>query len=91
MSTDTIRKYELQAKETSPIQLPVGSKMLTVITQHGRTMLYARVNSSETMLETRVLYVRRTGDPLTGDEGPYLSTFLLQDGALVFHVFSDGL
>ena len=87
--TYTIYKYEIPVGDTSPIQLPAGAEMLTVLTQHGRPVLYARIDASQTALESRVLYVRRTGHPLTGEEGPYLSSFMLDDGALVFHVFAD--
>lgn len=71
------------------VQIPAGAEVLTVKTQHGRPMLWMLVDP-EREKEPRRFACIGTGD---GIEHPlvehlrYIDTFMVENDALVFHVF----
>jgi hypothetical protein len=85
----TIYKYPLVLN--GPTQMPHGAQLLAVQEQHGEAFVWARVDPSEPPA-WRSLWVAGTGLPLPTetDDVPYIGTFQLGNGALVFHVFDCG-
>ena len=69
--------------------MPKDAEILTVQTQNGKPCLWALVDpKAET--EIRVIEIFGTGHPVLSDMGTsrkYISTFQMQEGRLVFHVF----
>lgn len=84
MSTRTIWKFVLPIQDTVEINLPSGSTPLHVAEQDGAVCLWVEVTLGAPN-EFRKFLVRGTGNPLTGDEGPYLGT--AQVGMFVWHVY----
>lgn len=82
----TILKYTLY--ETTTIEMPIGSIVLSVHEQHGKICLWALVSPDLTK-EKRKFVFFGTGHDIRS----YLPTFIfigsvhLFDGDLVFHVF----
>lgn len=77
------------------VQLPVGSKAISVGTQqfgsewHFRVWCLVPVQATGT--ENRVFHVIRTGAPFEfkDDESAFLGTIFVDNGQGVFHVFED--
>ena len=74
-----------------PTPMPRGAELLTVQVQRGEAYVWARVDPSAPVVE-RDLHVAGTGHPLPlrADGAPFLGTFQLNGGGLVFHVFDCG-
>lgn len=87
----TIWKYPLEVTDDQYIEMPSGSKILTVQIQNAIPCLWAMVYP-ERPKERRHIRMHGTGH-LIGDSLrlKYISTFQIQDGALVFHVFEVGV
>ena len=84
---EKIYKYPLELTGYQVLKLPMGAQILTVQTQNGKPFLWALVNTKkeETDFEIEIL---GTGDQITGtNERKYISTFQLNGGEFVFHVF----
>jgi len=85
----TIWKYELKVTAGQNILMPIGAEILTVQMQGGTPYLWGLVNpKAET--ESRSIEMFGTGNPVlynTGVSRKYISTFQMQNGGLVFHVF----
>ncbi len=81
----TIWKYTLAIADDVELCMPEGARILTVAEQHGLPWLWAMVDPAAPKVARR-LAIRGTGHPL-GDVGDYIGTFMLERGALVFHVF----
>jgi hypothetical protein len=92
MSRLVVHKYTMPITDSVSIWLPSGAKFLSV----GRQVtlpphefaLWALVDPTAPE-EERTFYVRGTGHKMTGEEGAYIATFMIDGGKLVFHVFSD--
>ncbi len=84
---NTIFKYELRMGQTR-LNLPHGSKILTVQMQHNIPQLWAMIDTDKPS-EQRLISIFGTGHIMPEDPGEYIATFQMDGGALVFHVF-DG-
>ncbi len=85
-----IRKYPLLDRETA-LELPAGSKILTVQWQKDKIVLWAMVEPDATPRKRRFLLVA-TGEPVAYVQQAlaYIATMQTDDGS-VFHVFEvDG-
>lgn len=82
-----VYKYELPLEDMVRIEMPVGAEVLTVQTQHGVPQIWALVRPGRT--EVRRFRVAGTGHNISV-AGPYVGTFQLHGGGLVFHVFDLG-
>ena len=56
--------------------------------QHGEVMLWAEVNPDERMVEFPV-FIQGTGHNPQSGRGPYVGSFMLDDGKFVGHVFVE--
>lgn len=82
---NTVWKFTLNPD--TPVKMPKGAKVLKVDTQNGGPVLWALVDSDEA-LEERIFSVVGTGWSVSNlENATYHGTFMLEDGALVFHVF----
>lgn len=83
-----IWKFRLEIQTQQNVSMPIGAKILCVQMQYGFPCLWAIVDTSRaTGLEDRLIILRGTGHPLTGDEGEYIGTVQASDGRLVWHIF----
>ena len=81
----TIWKYVLQPGRNL-VEMPSGSKLLTVQMQAGDPTLWALVVPGGPMV-TRIIDIYGTGHPLPANPGYYLATVQMHGGSLVWHVF----
>jgi len=86
--TLAIWKFPLEVTDISKVEMPEGSKVLTVQTQRETPCIWALVNTTARTV-VRSFRVCGTGHPLEDEvkDYPYVGTFQLQGGALIFHVF----
>jgi hypothetical protein len=85
--TKSIYKYQLDGN-TTVLNLPMGSKILSVQRQCGAYQLWALVDvyAKGTLMEQVTIHMVGTGWHLPHDfVGEFIST--VQDGGLVFHFF----
>lgn len=84
----TIHKYEVTALEDFTVQMPQGAEVLTVQVQGAAVCMWARIDTDRP-LGTYRFGVHGTGHELTEftATAPYVGTFQLGGGALVFHLF----
>lgn len=79
-------KFPLPFSGRYEVALPAGAVVLTVQDQPGLgPMLWAMVTPGAA-LEKRAFGIFGTGQPVRGNLN-YVSTFLLLNGALVYHAF----
>lgn len=85
-----IWKFAIPTADKLSFKMPVGAEVLSVAVQHNKPCLWALVNPDAAM-ETRTFYITGTGhdipDSVSRQFGLFHGTFLLEDGALVFHIF----
>ena len=81
-------KFPVPATEEFQLMLPKGAEVLHVASQGDAQKLYlwARVDPKAKLIPR---YFRRagTGHPIGDDVGPHVSTFQMDGGRLVLHVF----
>lgn len=81
----TIHKYSVSVTDDVAIEMPQNSLILHVAGQYGDLYLWALVDD-QAPLETRHFKLRSTGYDCSG-VGPYVGSFVLTYGGLVFHLF----
>ena len=81
----SIWKYELKVLPEQSIEMPFGSRILTVQVQYDVPCLWALVDPL-LRLVTKSICIRGTGHE-HNDLGKYIGTFQQQNGSLVWHVF----
>ncbi|MDB5848238.1 MAG: RDJLphi1 gp43 [Rhodoferax sp.] len=81
-----IWKFPVQVADEQTVMIPGGARILTVAVQAGTVCLWAEVCPGHSK-RPRTLRIYGTGHPMPGNPGIYISTFMLQDGALVFHAY----
>lgn len=85
----TVWKFPLAVTNEQRIDLPAGARLLTVQPQGEGVCLWALCDS-EAEREPRMIVILGTGHQAPEEnlwQLKYISTFQLQDGALVFHAF----
>lgn len=83
-----IFKYELTIEDVQVIESFTSFEPLSVKVQNGKPVLYAIVDDETEAQKVRIR-THGTGfavEPYTS-KNEYVGTYLLQEGALVFHVF----
>jgi len=84
---EQIFKYPMQVTEEQTIEMPLGSQILTVQTQHEIPCIWAKVDPSKDMVDSRIRTFA-TGQLIPKNfHGKHIGTYQLKGGALVFHVF----
>lgn len=83
----TIHKYELYPiNDMIILKTDHIERWLSVDVQRGMPVVWAVVDTDKPQ-QSHTLYVRGTGHKMTGEEGSFLGTILLEGGSLVFHIF----
>ena len=81
-----IWKQVIQVTNSQSIRAPEGSKILTVQMQNGNLCIWYQCDETAPC-SFRTIDIYGTGNPIPDNPGRYISTFQMNDGALVFHVF----
>lgn len=84
-----IWKYPLVINDSQKLNLPRGSRVLSVQLQHGQPTLWALV-SDGFYKDELTISTRGTGHAIEEDLGRFVSTYQISGGSLVFHVFVKG-
>ena len=82
----TIWKFPLAIADAQDIRAPTGAEVIAVQMQDGHPCAWAIVDLDASGLAGFTIHMRGTGHAL-GSVGAYVSTFQMEDGALVFHAF----
>ena len=85
----SIWKFPIEAVGIQGIPMPLGAKLLDVQIQAGQPCLWALVDPAAEKV-TRQISVYGTGHPMLLPDQPYIASFQLAGGALVFHAFDGG-
>ena len=84
-----IFKYPIPIEDYFELELPTGSKILTVQTQYNQPCIWCLVYPDIVPIEKRKFRLVGTGHLM--EEGLvsliYIGTFQLNDGILIFHLF----
>lgn len=86
----TIYKYGLGMAQEE-IEMPVGSTILHIGTQHGKICMWVEVNPENPIVK-RTIEIYGTGDLIRQDMGiskKYLGTVKLNDETLILHVYES--
>jgi hypothetical protein len=84
-----IYKYPINATDIQSLQMPEGATILTAAMQGKQLCLWAIVNPEAKMV-FRTIEIFGTGHTMSDEERKYISTFQLDGGLLIFHVFEKG-
>ena len=82
----TVWKYPIPLHDHLEMLLPSGAQVLKVECQHEQPCLWALVNPGAPE-ETRHFRIAGTGHVIIDKGLSFVSTFQMDGGALVFHVF----
>lgn len=84
-----IFKYPIRAVYTQDLQLPAGSKILSVENQDETIVLYALVEDSNDIMQSHQIIIHGTGHPADDVlEATFVGTVKMHNGRLMFHVFT---
>lgn len=87
----TIWKFTLQVVGRQQIQVPEGAMLLSLQVQGSSPCIWALVDPKQPTVSIEV-WTFGTGHDVPQDfAASFLGTYQLKSGALVFHVFADGL
>jgi hypothetical protein len=89
-----IYKYPLATTDTQTLGLPEGAKILSVISQSHRPVVYALVDDTEKVSENIVFTIVGTGNPaehICKESMVFLGTVVTHTGLFVWHVFYERL
>lgn len=86
-----IWKFPIPFSDDGHVEMPAGARLLTVALQRRELCVWAAVDTEAPTVRRRFA-IRGTGHPLrtVGPMTPFVGTFFLDGGALVFHVFDLG-
>lgn len=83
-----VYKYEIGFEDNFELELPKGSKILTVRANQKTTpCIWVLVNPDEKQMEKRKFRHAGTGHSITEENLEYIGTYPLRDGFLIFHLF----
>ena len=86
---ERIFKYQLDIVDEQTLNLPYTAKILSVIEQHNKVVLYAAVDD-EHEPHQRLIRIVGTGHPFPDiEQCVYLGTVSTHDGHLIWHVFEE--
>jgi hypothetical protein len=81
-----IYKYRLNAM-TNVLNLPLGAQPIHADWQNGESQLWALIDPAEERKEKRTFYFTGTGHQFPAANMKHISSFLVNGGQFVFHVF----
>jgi hypothetical protein len=83
----TIHKYPLEVKGQQTVEMPYGAQILHVGVQRNQICIWAILESVKPMMVTRSFVIHGTGHPVDDTGLEHIGTVLMDDGALVWHIF----
>ncbi|MGV7002537.1 DUF7352 domain-containing protein [Priestia megaterium] len=85
----SVWKFPLVADHSQQLDLPLGSKVLSVESQGDDIVIYALVNTEQTEKEVKEIRAYGTGHDIPNDiiEYTFLGTTKLYNDSMVFHIF----
>ena len=83
-SGKTIWKYPIMFMPDRKVDMPQGALLLHVGLDDGVPCIWAEVDPQKP-LKQREIHIRRTGDPLQGNETVYIGS--IRDGSHIWHVY----
>lgn len=86
--SQSVWKFPLRVEDEQTIEVPVGTEPLKAEMQNGELCLWMLVDTDVSFCRKKVL-VFGTGHKVndTIDRSDYVDSFMMHNGALVFHVF----
>ena len=69
--------------------MPKDAEVLSVQIQHGAVCIWARIDTQKLDVP-RAITIRGTGHNCHEQDGKFIGTVQINEGALVFHVFDGG-
>ena len=85
-----IWKFPFPLGDAVTVRIPAGARLLSAQVQNGTPCVWALVQPDAGLVD-RTLYIRGTGHSASGMAVlPFVDTFQLRGGDLVFHVFDGG-
>lgn len=86
--TTAVWKYEIPVADNFALRLPEGARFLHVDVQDGHPRLWVLVDT-EQAIEDKFFVLAGTGHPIpeAPEQLAHIGTYMLLDGALVFHLF----
>lgn len=84
----SVWKFPFSVSDWCEFPMPVGAKILHLAVQHGDPCLWAEVDS-DAPTEMRTFRTYGTGHAMGYHNQHYVGTYMVQDGALVFHVYEQ--
>lgn len=84
----TIWKYGFDTLDSWTFTMPRGAVLLTVAAQFDAACLWALVDPEQPSVERKIL-IYGTGHSIERND-PYVGTYQLAGGSLIFHVFDAG-
>lgn len=84
----TVCKYSLALTDEQEVELPFGTRILSVEEQYDGIVLYALVNTQQTKKIPYRIYIHGTGHNVT-TVGDFIGTVKMAGGRLMFHVFIE--
>lgn len=84
-----IWKYQLEVKDEQLLSLPLGSVIRSFGAQGDEIFVWVEVDTDATETYDTCLYIRGTGMPLPDKDLDYITTVLMYQGALVWHIYTD--
>ena len=81
----SIWKFPFEVTDEQEIKMPIGAQILSVQMQGDKPCIWVLVDTTA-QKENRTVQVFGTGNPVS-NEGKYIGTFQMCDGARVFHTF----
>lgn len=87
---ETIHKFPLLIGKNR-LHLPAGAQVLHVHEQHGKLMMWVKLNPVDAVLERRKFIVVATGEKFEDCKLNYIGTIHLTNlsNVFVFHVFEE--
>ena len=85
----TIYKYPLTITDRQDVEMPTGSRLLSVGEQEGQLILWVAVDTNKPTI-SRCIVIVGTGNPAKNIvDSPFIGTVQMSNG-LVWHVFDEG-
>lgn len=84
---NTVYKYGFDITDDFELELPKGARILHVDVQNGYPYIWALVDP-DAPKEKKKFHLAGTGHPINEKIKNHIGTFLLHEGALVFHLFA---
>lgn len=79
-------KYHIAITHEQFLELPENAVILSVMVQNHLPCIWVKVDPQANIVRRRI-HIYGTGHPITIPALPYIGSFQMNGGALVFHVF----